>query len=50
MAELFRGDPAYASDLLNSILEDGEPGELFITVRQMKLATAKLTPHPLEKQ
>jgi probable addiction module antidote protein len=38
MAEIFRKDPAYAIQLLNSILEDGEQGELMIVLRQ--LATA----------
>lgn len=35
MAELFRDDPAYAVELLNSILADGEQGELLIALRQM---------------
>lgn len=35
MAEVFRNDPGYAADLLNSILEDGEQGELLIALRQM---------------
>jgi len=35
MAEVFRSDPAYAVELLNSILEDGEHGELLIALRQM---------------
>ena len=35
MAEVFRNDPAYAVELLNSILEDGEQGELLIALRQM---------------
>lgn len=38
MAELFRDDPAYAVQLLNSILEDGEQRELLITLRQMTKA------------
>jgi DNA-binding phage protein len=38
MAEIFREDPAYAGDLLNSILEDGDPGELLIALRQMTQA------------
>ena len=38
MAELFKQDPAYALELLNSILEDGEQGELLITLRQMTKA------------
>lgn len=35
MAELLKKDPAYAVELLNSILEDGEQGELLIVLRQM---------------
>jgi len=38
MAEIFRKDPAYAGELLNSILEDGDPGELLIALRQMTQA------------
>lgn len=38
MAEVFRNDPAYAIELLNSILEDGEQGELLIALRQMTKA------------
>ena len=38
MAEVLKKDPAYALDLLNSILEDGEPGELLIVLRQMTKA------------
>jgi len=38
MAELFKQDPAYAVALLNSILEDGEQGELLIALRQMTKA------------
>jgi len=38
MAESFRKDPAYAVELLNEILEDGEPGELLIALRQMSKA------------
>jgi probable addiction module antidote protein len=35
MAEVFRNDPAYAAELLNSILEEGEQAELLIALRQM---------------
>ena len=35
MAEMFQKDPEYALELLNSILEDGEPEELLIALRQM---------------
>jgi len=38
MAEAFRKDPAYAVELLNSILEDGDQGELLIALRQMAKA------------
>jgi probable addiction module antidote protein len=38
MAELFREDPAYALELLNGILEDGEQGELLLALRQMTKA------------
>jgi probable addiction module antidote protein len=38
MAELFQEDPAYALELLNSILEDGEQRELLIALRQMTKA------------
>ena len=35
MAEVFRRDPGYAVELLNSILEDGDQGELLIALHQM---------------
>lgn len=38
MAELLQEDPAYALELLNSILEDGEQAELLIALRQMAKA------------
>jgi len=38
MAEIFQEDPGYALELLNSILEDGEQGELLIALRQMAKA------------
>lgn len=38
MAEQFRDDPAYAVELLNSILEDGEQSELLTVLRQMAKA------------
>ena len=38
MAEVFREDPAYALDLLNSILKDGSQDELLIALRQMEKA------------
>lgn len=38
MADLYREDPALAVELLNSILEDGDQGELMIALRQMAKA------------
>lgn len=38
MAEVFAEDPAYAVALLNSILEDGDPAELLIVLRQLAKA------------
>ena len=38
MAEMLKQDPAYALELLNSILEDGEQGELLVVLRQMARA------------
>ncbi len=35
MPEVFEKDPAYALQLLNAILEDGEQGEFLIALRQM---------------
>jgi probable addiction module antidote protein len=38
MAQLYQQDPAYAVEMLNSILEDGEQSELLIALRQMAKA------------
>ena len=38
MAEVYREDPAYALQLLNSILEDGDQSELLIALRQIAKA------------
>lgn len=38
MARVFAEDPAYAVALLNSILEDGEEGELLVVLRQLAKA------------
>lgn len=38
MAELYRDDPAFALDVINSILEDGDQAELLIVLRQMAQA------------
>lgn len=36
MAELFKDDPAYALQYLNSILEDGDQAELLIALHQLR--------------
>ena len=38
MVEAFLKEPGYAVELLNSILEDGDQGELLIALRQMTKA------------
>jgi len=38
MAQMYREDPAYVVQVLNSILEDGDQSELLITLRQMAKA------------
>jgi probable addiction module antidote protein len=38
MAELYGKDPEFALQVVNSILEDGDQGELLITLRQMAKA------------
>ncbi len=38
MAEHYREHPDHAVEMLNSILEDGEPGELLVALRQMTKA------------
>jgi probable addiction module antidote protein len=38
MAEAYRQDPAYALQLLNAILEDGDQSEFLIALRQMAKA------------
>jgi probable addiction module antidote protein len=38
MAELYKQDPAYAVEMLNSILEDGDQAELLVALRQMAKA------------
>jgi probable addiction module antidote protein len=43
MAEIYQEDPAYALETLNLILEDGEPGELLIALRQMTKAFGGVT-------
>jgi probable addiction module antidote protein len=43
MAEMYRDDPAFAMELLNSILEDGDQSELLIALRQMAKAFGGVT-------
>jgi probable addiction module antidote protein len=38
MAELYRGDPVFALEVINGILEDGDQAELLIVLRQMAQA------------
>lgn len=38
MVEVFRKDPAYALDLLDDIIEEGDEDELLIALRQMAKA------------
>jgi probable addiction module antidote protein len=38
MAELYAKDAAFAVQVLNDVLENGEPGELLIALRQMTKA------------
>ena len=35
MAELFREDAAFATEYLNSVLEEGDQADLLVTLRQM---------------
>jgi probable addiction module antidote protein len=39
MAELFKGDPKLAADLLDDILADGDQGELLVALRQLAKAS-----------
>ncbi|MCU2432343.1 XRE family transcriptional regulator [Enterobacter kobei] len=48
MAEAFRKDPAYAVELLHSILEDGDQGELLIALRQITKAAGRETLTPFD--
>ncbi|MBK7002490.1 MAG: putative addiction module antidote protein [Rhodoferax sp.] len=38
MAELFRQDPAFAAEYINQLLQDGEPADLLVALRQMAQA------------
>ena len=46
MAELFREDPAFATEYLNSVLEDGEQADLLVALRQMAKAFGGYPPLP----
>jgi probable addiction module antidote protein len=38
MAELYRSDPAFAVEVINGILKDGDQSELLVVLRQMAQA------------
>ncbi len=38
MAEMFAQDPAFAADYLNELLQEGDPAELMMALRQMAKA------------
>lgn len=38
MAELFRDDPQFAAEYLNDLLQDGEPVDLLVALRQIAQA------------
>lgn len=38
MAELYKNDPVFARQVINTILEEGDQGELLIVLRQMAKA------------
>ena len=40
MAELFREDPAFATQYLNNVLEEGEQADLLVALRQMAQASS----------
>lgn len=39
MAELYRGDPAFALEVINGILDGGDPAKLLIVLSQMVQAS-----------
>ncbi len=39
MAEMYRGDPAFALDVIAGILADGDQAELLVVLRQIALAS-----------
>ena len=38
MAEMFKEDPVFAAEYLNQVLQDGEPADLMVALRQMAQA------------
>lgn len=42
MVEMFKSDPELALDLLNSILQEGDQGELMVTLRQVSRAFSSM--------
>jgi probable addiction module antidote protein len=43
MAELFRDDPAFAVDYLNSVIEEGDQADLLIALRQLAAASGGIS-------
>lgn len=43
MAELFRDDPAFAVDYLNSVIEEGDQADLLMALRQLAAASGGIS-------
>jgi probable addiction module antidote protein len=43
MAELFRDDPLFAVEYLNSVIEEGEQSDVLIALRQVAAASGGIT-------
>ncbi len=43
MAELFRDDPAFAVDYLNSVIEEGDQADLLMALRQLAVASGGIS-------
>ena len=43
MAELFRDDPAFAVEYVNSVIEEGDQGDLLIALRQLAAASGGIS-------
>jgi DNA-binding phage protein len=42
MAELFREDSVFATECLNQLIQDGEPADLLMALRQMAQASGSV--------